>query len=183
MNEILIVSHCILNNAAKVAQDESGLAEEYAQRDALMQAVADRGVQLIQLPCPEFILYGAKRWGHVKDQFDNPHFRAQCRAMLGPVMMQLEEYAGNPDRFNILGVVSVEGSPSCGHALTCRGDWGGEFEGRECENGWPASSVRMTNEPGVFMEVLEKMLGEHRLDIRILSISEAAVLIAEKQSQ
>ena len=180
MKEILIVSHCILNNAAKVAQDESGLAEEYAQRNALMQASMDRGVQLIQLPCPEFILYGAKRWGHVKDQFDNPYFRAQCRVMLEPVMMQLEEYAGNSDRFSILGIVSVEGSPSCGHALTCRGDWGGEFDGRECENGWPASSVRMTNEPGVFMEVLEMMLGEHRLDIRILSIPEAAALIADK---
>ena len=183
MKEILIVSHCILNNAAKVAQDESGLAEEYAQRNSLMQTVADKGVQLIQLPCPEYILYGAKRWGHVKDQFDNPLFRAQCRAMLEPVMMQLEEYAHHPERFRLLGVVSVEGSPSCGYALTCRGSWGGEFDEGTCENGGPSSSVRMTNEPGVFMEVLEKMLGEHRLDIRILSISEAAVLIAEKQSQ
>ena len=172
MKEILIVSHCILNNAAKVAQDESGLAEEYAQRNALMQAVTDKGVQLIQLPCPEFILYGAKRWGHVKDQFDNPFFRAQCRAMLEPVMMQLEEYAHHPERFRLLGVVSVEGSPSCGHALTCRADWGGELEGGE-----PLPSVSTANEPGVFMEVLESMLSERNLDIRIMSISEAAACI------
>lgn len=179
MKDILVVSHCILNNAAKVAQDESGLAEEYAQRDALMRAVMDRGVQLLQLPCPEFIMYGSKRWGHVKDQFDNPYFRAQCRAMLEPVMMQLEEYAGDPERFRILGIVSVEGSPSCGHALTCRGSWGGEFEGTICENGGPASSVRMANEPGVFMEVVESMLCERGLDIRIFSISEAETRITE----
>ena len=180
MKEILIVSHCILNNAAKVAQDESGLAEEYAQRNALMQAVADRGVQLIQLPCPEFILYGSRRWGHVKDQFDNPFFRAQCRNMLEPVMMQLEEYASDPGRFSLLGIVSVEGSPSCGHSLTCRGDWGGEFDDSMSENDGPAFSVNTANEPGVFMEVLEMMLRERRLDIRILSISEAAVLITDR---
>lgn len=180
MKEILIVSHCILNNAAKVAQDESLLAEEYAQRNALMQAVADKGVQLIQLPCPEFILYGSRRWGHVKDQFDNPFFRAQSRAMLEPVMIQLEEYASDPGRFSLLGIVSVEGSPSCGHALTCRGDWGGELEADMFENGGPASSVNAVNEPGVFMEVLEKMLAERRLDVRILSIPEAAALIADR---
>lgn len=179
MKEILIVSHCILNNAAKVAQDESGLAEEYAQRNALMQAVSDKGVQLIQLPCPEFILYGAKRWGHVKDQFDNPFFRSQCRYMLEPVMMQIEEYASDPGRFSLLGIVSVEGSPSCGHALTCRGDWGGEPEDCAHGNTGFASSVRTADEPGVFMEVLEMMLRERGLDIRILSISEAAVLITE----
>ena len=37
MKKLLIVSHCILNNAAKVEQDEAELAEEYEIRDELLQ--------------------------------------------------------------------------------------------------------------------------------------------------
>ncbi len=174
MKNILVVSHCILNNASKVAQDEAGLAEEYYYRNELMKLVLDKGIQLIQLPCPEFIMYGAGRWGHVKDQFDNAFFRANCREMLTPVMMQLSEYASYPDRFNILGLVTVEGSPSCGYGLTCRGDWGGELEGRES-----VPQVRMADEPGVFMEVAGELCREYGLAISFLSIPEAVSAVTD----
>ncbi len=175
MKNILAVSHCILNNASKVAQDESGLAEEYKQRDRLISAVMDKGVQLIQLPCPEFMVYGAKRWGHVKDQFDNPFYRSECRRLLEPVLMQLREYSNCPERFRILGVVSVEGSPSCGAKLTCRGDWGGELcDGNAAEL---ISSVRTEEAPGVFIEELSAMMDSCGLDIALMSISEAADMI------
>ena len=65
MKNILIVSHCILNNASKVVQDETLLEKEYSERNELLSSVMSKGVQMIQLPCPEFMMYGAKRWGHV----------------------------------------------------------------------------------------------------------------------
>jgi predicted secreted protein len=175
MKEILIVSHCILNNASKVLQDESELADEYRQRDELLKAALEKGVQLFQLPCPEFIIYGPKRWGHVKDQFDNTFFRGECRRMLGPVMDQLKDYAAVPERFRIIGIVSVEGSPSCGCRLTCRADWGGEL----ClwDSGQTDKEVRMTEEPGVYMEEIMKMLGEYGLDIPVMTIPEATAAI------
>ena len=43
--------------------------------------------------------------------------------------MQLEEYLRYPDEYQVLGIVSVDGSPSCGYGLTCRGNWGGELSG------------------------------------------------------
>ena len=177
MKDLLVVSHCILNKASKVAQDESELAEEYRQRDALIRLAIDRDVQLIQLPCPEFIIYGAARWGHVKDQFDNPYFREQSRAMLKPVIMQLKEYAQHPESFNIIGIVSVEGSPSCGSNLTCRAEWGGELTAELCADGGPSEKVRMVNEAGVYMEELASMLTEHELNIPVYSIPEAVSLI------
>ena len=61
MKDLLIVSHCILNNAAKVEQDEAELAEEYKIREELMQLILKKDVQLLQLPCPEFIMYGSRR--------------------------------------------------------------------------------------------------------------------------
>lgn len=174
MKEILVVSHCILNNASKVAQDESELAEEYRSRDALIAKVLERGVQLIQLPCPEFMLYGSKRWGHVKDQFDNPFFRSACREMLSPFIAQLKEYSANGDSFRVIGIVSVEGSPSCGMYLTCRGDWGGEPGSTGCSASEPAAQVRMTGESGAFMEELSSMLAAEELGIPVLTIDEAA---------
>ena len=172
MKHILAVSHCILNTASKVAQDESGLAEEYRQRGELLRTAIDKGVQLLQLPCPEFMLYGSRRWGHVKDQFDNPFFRGQCRSMLEPVMLQLREYASEPERFCLLGIAAVEGSPSCGATRTCRAsDWGGEFDVKAC--GDLAAAVSEVNEPGVFMEVITEMLAENGLELPLLSISEA----------
>lgn len=39
MKNLLIVSHCILNNAAKVEQDEAELVEEYKIREELMQLI------------------------------------------------------------------------------------------------------------------------------------------------
>ena len=65
-------------------------------------------------------------WGHVREQFNNPFFRAHCRRLLGPVLDQLAEYAAHPEKFRLLGVLGVDGSPSCGAFKTCTGDWGGE---------------------------------------------------------
>lgn len=64
MKEIVIVSHCILNDASKV-KSLVALTEEEKDKELLMSLVRWKNIQLIQLPCPEFIIYGAKRWGHV----------------------------------------------------------------------------------------------------------------------
>ena len=121
MKNLLIVSHCILNNAAKVEQDEAELAEEYKIREELMQLILKKDVQLLQLPCPEFIMYGSQRWGHVKNQFQHPFYMEQCRKILEPVLLQLQEYAQHVEKFHVLGIVSVEGSPTVStHIIICR---------------------------------------------------------------
>lgn len=176
MKKLLFVSHCILNAAAKVATDEADLAEEFRQRDLLLDAVKEKGVYMIQLPCPEFIMYGAQRWGHVKNQFMHPHFKHECAKMLEPVLMQIEEYKRYPEEFNIIGIVSVEGSPSCGMNLTCRGEWGGEFCSIE-ETEAKVNGLEMVNEPGVMMELLRDELSRRGLEVQIVSIENATEMI------
>lgn len=158
MKNLLIVSHCILNNAAKVEQDEAELAEEYKIREELMQLILKKDVQLLQLPCPEFIMYGSQRWGHVKNQFQHPFYMEQCRKILEPVLLQLQEYAQHVEKFHVLGIVSVEGSPNCGYHLTCEGEWKGEIGTDEKRIQDIQKSLKMTENPGVYMEVLEKEL-------------------------
>lgn len=128
MQKIIFVSHCILNTASKVASAQSSnqIAEEAVRQEFLMR-VLKSGIQLFQLPCPEFTLYGASRWGHVREQFDNPFFRKHCQTLLKPVILQMQEYLAQKDKFHVMGVVGIEGSPSCGVSFTCSGDWGGEI--------------------------------------------------------
>ena len=161
MQKILIVSHCLLNTASKVERfkEESVRSEEQLRREVLREAV-DSGVQLLQLPCPEFVMYGSLRWGHTYEQFDNTFYRSRCRELLEPVVQQLKEYMADKERFRILG---IDGSPSCGVRYTCRGQWGGEFGGRDLEP--VLKDVRLEKGQGVLMEVLGEMLSENGLEL------------------
>lgn len=157
---ILLVSHCILNTAAKVRYpDGAHNVPEEGVRLAFLQQALERGVQLIQMPCPEFTLYGPSRWGHTREQFDNPFFRAHCRQILAPVVQQIQACLQPRERgyFRVLGVVGVEGSPSCGVSRTCTGPWGGELGGRD-DLMETVKQARSVPGMGVLMEELSQML-------------------------
>ena len=167
MKQVIFVSHCILNTAAKVVlynQDEID-AEEALRRRFLDKAIL-AGVQIIQLPCPEFTLYGARRWGHVSNQFDNVFFREHSRKILAPVIAQLKEYLQNDDFFEVLGIVGVDGSPSCGVDYTCFADWYGSFDGREGLDETLAS-CKLIKKKGIFMDVLSEMLKDEGLTAKV----------------
>lgn len=167
MKKIIFVSHCILNTASKVVlynQDE--IDAEEALRLKFMRKVIENGVQVIQLPCAEFSLYGAKRWGHVSDQFDNIFFRNYCRQILTPIINQLIEYLDNPEFFEVLGIVGIDGSPSCGVDYTCQANWYGSFESRQGLQE-TLDTCKMVNKPGIFMDVLKQMLKENKLDDKV----------------
>ncbi len=171
--KILFVSHCILNTAAKVARTVpiEQTAEE-AARQALLSQVQAHNIQIVQLPCPEFTLYGPSRWGHVKEQFDNPFFQDHCRTLLVPILQQLRAYLQHRDRFQVLGFVGIEGSPSCGVNRTCSGAWGGEFSGRSA---LPACT--RIPERGVFMAVLAEELAQMGLSVPIVGLDRAEALL------
>lgn len=177
MKHLLAVSHCILNHAAKVQQNEEELAQEYELRSRLLVAALEKDVQLLQLPCPEFIIYGSHRWGHVKQQFEHPFYKEQCRKLLEPILLQLQEYSNNRDLFDVLGVVSVEGSPNCGYHLTCSADWMGEIGTDEQRIAELIDSLEMIEDKGTYMEVLEQELIERSLYIPIITMEEALEVI------
>lgn len=183
MKKLLIVSHCILNTASKVEMDEKDLRDEFRLKQRLLTKVMEEEIQLFQLPCPEFIMYGSRRWGHVKNQFMHPHFRKVCREMLEPVLMQLEEYLKYPEEYQVLGIVSVEGSPSCGYHLTCTGTWGGELSGNRERVSEKVSTYEGIKEPGVFMEILQEELTKRELSVRIFSMEDAIQLLNSKSGE
>ena len=98
--------------------------------------------------------------------------------MLEPILVQLEEYMAYPKEYEILGIVSVEGSPSCGYGLTCRGEWGGEV-GDKAETDRRRDTLSMEQEPGVLMQILEEELKKRRMELSILSMDEAAEVLQD----
>lgn len=168
---ILFVSHCILNTASKVSSmGRDGRQSEEETRIAFLHRALDKKIQLIQLPCPEFTLYGSKRWGHTKEQFDNPFYRDHCQKSLSPFLTELEAYLDD-ERFQVLGLVGIEDSPSCGVCRTCSSSaWGGEFYGNTklAEN---ISKVSSIAGQGVMIEVLNKMLKEREISLPIVALN------------
>ena len=165
MQKVLFVAHCVLNTASKVVMynDAEMAAEEALRRKFLKKALED-GVQIIQLPCPEFLLYGSRRWGHVSDQFDTPYFRRECRRMLSDTILQLKEYRSNDSRFDVLGVVGIDGSPSCGVDYTCRGEWGGNLSDRD-DLERVIAGAELVKGSGIMIEELRAMLQEVGIDL------------------
>lgn len=164
--KLVIVCHCILNCNSKV----EGLSE-YQGALEFNKRLIDEGFGIIQLPCPEMMMYGIKRWGHVKDQFDNMVYRKKCRELLVDYIYQIDMYIKSG--YDIRGIIGVDGSPSCGYNLTCTSDnWCGELSG--CDNlSKKLGDIKMVNEKGVFIEELVMLLEESCLDVPIYAIDES----------
>lgn len=149
MAKIALVSHCLLNHQAKVESFEN-------ENHQIIEALLDKELGLLQLPCPEFTYLGGDRPGMVKEEYDTPEHRSHCRKILAPLMADLLEYRRLGHDLTIL--MGIKGSPSCALNQTCgRNSKGLEFE---------------TEGAGVFMEELLILLQEHRLDIPTLEVDE-----------
>lgn len=171
--KIVFVSHCVLNTASKVARYiEREINEEEITRKRFLWEAVEKNIHLIQLPCPEFNLYGANRWGHTKDQFQNSFFIEHSRKMLEPYILQMKEYIKEEEKFEVLGIIGIDGSPSCGVNITCCGNWGGEFSGRN-DIGEVLKGIYIKEEKGVFMEVLERMMNENGIELPMIGLKDA----------
>lgn len=154
IQKIAAVCHCVLNPASKVlCRDEQESRRETSMRNAVLCDLHDREVGVLQLPCPEFSLYGPLRWGIVREQTDNVFFRAHCRRILEPVVEQLCEYAAHPELFEVMCIIGIDGSPSCGVNKTCSGYWFGEPFARDNEQR-KLAPAREIKGSGVFTEEL-----------------------------
>jgi predicted secreted protein len=136
---VLFVSHCLLNENVRYL----GGATRTGAVVELAQAAFDNGVGLVQMPCPEQIAWGGV-WktrlvsGYARDETWGRHPRARqvaaaffvgwTRAILWPtagfVASQITDYrrAG----MDVVGVVGVGASPSCG--VTCTLDFDAAFD-------------------------------------------------------
>lgn len=166
--KIILVSHCILNSNSKV----EGLSQYEGIFKEIVDIIYDKGIGVIQLPCPEMTMYGIKRWGHVKEQFDTLFFREACKEMLKPIIGQTKSYLDTG--YEVVGVVGIDGSPSCGVNFTCSGDWEGDDSSKDDIN-HKIKDLKEVSSSGVFMEELKKYIEEYNISIPFVAINEKDV--------
>ncbi len=161
--EILVVCHCLLNSNSKVYP----LAEVEGVYRHAIKASIDRGVGILQLPCPETCYLGMKRWGMTKEQYDHPAYRSFCQSILQPSILQIKAFidAG----YTLTGIAGMDGSPNCGIEKTCLGFKGGEVCNDQIISD-PCKHLRSVPGMGVFMEVLKQLLIEVNISIPLLSL-------------
>ena len=168
--KLLLVSHCILNVRSKIQYAVEFETEEERNRKEFLKKAIEQDIQLSQLPCPEFLMYGGRRWGHSSEQFDNPFFRRQARKMLEDIVLQIKEYQNCAERVELLGVVGINGSPSCGVEYTFSADWGGELSSQTDLESYLKRGKRKER-PGIFIQVLGEMLAEEGIVLRIVPLT------------
>lgn len=166
--KIVLLSHCILNCNAKV----EGLSNYKSMKFRIIEKLHKMDIGIIQLPCPEMHIYGIKRWGHTKEQFDNLHYRREARKILEPVAYQVKNYIDNG--YELIGYVGIDGSPSCGVNKTCSGQWGGEYKSIENFNN-AINTLKMVNEPGIFVEEAKLIFEELGIKTPYFAIQEDEV--------
>ena len=57
MKKVIFVSHCILNTASKVVlYNQQSIDAEEKLRLQFVSTALNNGIQIVQLPCPEFFV-------------------------------------------------------------------------------------------------------------------------------
>jgi predicted secreted protein len=121
----VLVAHCVLNQNAKL----NACALYPGAMLEASEALLSEGVGILQLPCPELVCLGLDRGTEpgtatsveaedtrIGRRMSEEGSRRTCRNLVGGVMQQLDEYRKHT--FEIVGLVGINGSPSCGVETT-----------------------------------------------------------------
>jgi predicted secreted protein len=106
---VVFVCHCLLNQNAKVEP----LAGYPGVFTPLVRLLVDKGVGIVQLPCPEVEHLGVRRplGTDTREQYDTPEYRKVCGTVAEQVVSLMQTYERNG--YRVACVLGVEGSPSC----------------------------------------------------------------------
>jgi predicted secreted protein len=178
---VVFLSHCILNENTRYL---GGACRQGCVREILQQCL-DKGIGIVQMPCPEqaawggvlkrrlLALYGAKRVPRALLPIALRYTRFVYRRLARSVAAQLEDYVASG--FSVLGIVGIDGSPSCGvrKTLDLRGAMRTilRLEPNTISVEQQNSLVRSNAQSGrgIFVEELERDLKRRGLQIPLLA--------------
>ncbi len=155
----LVLGHCILNMNARAP----GIAIWKGVVEPVYEILRRTGKWFIQLPCPESIYLGLRRWWFVKEQYDNYLFRKINRELASAIAEILLEHG-----IDSVKIVGLGFSPSCAVRETQSSEtWGGRPRNISVDN--------IVEGKGVWIEVLEEVFREYGLDYTLYDILPAII--------
>jgi predicted secreted protein len=123
--KLLLVAHCILNQNAKLDR----CAHYPGAIREVTETIVASGVGIVQMPCPDLLLLGLARQAAntgcpTIEEVDTRIARRMaetagitlCQEIVRNLVYQIEEYRKNG--FEIVGIVGINGSPTCGVETT-----------------------------------------------------------------
>lgn len=156
--KIVLVAHCILNQNSKIDACAYYPGAILGATKKLLNA----NVGIIQLPCPELLYLGLDRQAEqsanrtiesedtrVAVRMNEEKAKILCQSLVDFVVYQIEEYIKNG--FEIVGLIGINGSPTCG-----------------IETSW--SDDQAVSGRGVFTETLEQSLKKKSISIKQIGI-------------
>lgn len=163
--KIAIISHCIINQNSVVKGEYKDINIFFP----FIKKLFEENIGILQLPCPETECYGLRRWGHVKEQFDNCGYRKYLEKIVNSFVDIIKEYINNG--YEIVGIYGIAGSPSCGVNLTCSANWEGEISLYKDKEDI-VSRIKMINESGIFMEIFKSALDKNKINIPFYDVDD-----------
>lgn len=163
--KIAIISHCIINQNSVVKGEYKDINIFFP----FIKKLFEENIGILQLPCPETEYYGLRRWGHVKEQFDNCGYRKYLEKIINSFVDIIKEYINNG--YEIVGIYGIAGSPSCGVNLTCSANWEGEISLYKDKEDI-VSRIKMINESGIFMEIFKSVLDKNKINIPFYDVDD-----------
>lgn len=163
--KIAIISHCIINQNSVVKGEYKDINIFFP----FIKKLFEENIGILQLPCPETECYGLRRWGHVKEQFDNCGYRKYLEKIINSFVDIIKEYINNG--YEIVGIYGIAGSPSCGVNLTCSANLEGEISLYKDKEDI-VSRVKMINESGIFMEIFKSVLDKNKINIPFYDVDD-----------
>lgn len=105
--KVVVVAHCVLNQNSRVFR----LAHYPAVINEVVDVLRRHNVGFLQMPCPELIYAGVKRFGRTREEYDTPSYRKHCKQIAVSTANQIEQFAQNG--IKTLAIVGIKDSPSC----------------------------------------------------------------------
>ena len=170
--KILLVAHCVLNQNAKI--DRCGRYPGAILEAS--QALISSGVGIVQMPCPELMALGldrqVERENNASIESEDERVAqlmrqkvnlSHCHDIAADLIYQIQQYQKNG--FTVLGILGMNGSPTCG-----------------VETRW--GNMREEEGAGVLIEALREQLDSVQISLPTRGIKaqepEAAVEIVKE---
>ncbi len=156
--KVILAAHCILNQNSI----SDGTAEYSGSISKVVKLLLENDIGILQMPCPELLCLGLDRGNvqggeqpvlientRIRKSISEPAAILKIKQNVQQLIFQIEEYSRNG--FDILGIIGMDRSPSCGVNTT-------SINNKEVEG------------EGVFINELRKELEKKNIFINMIGI-------------
>ncbi|KPU45716.1 hypothetical protein OXPF_09490 [Oxobacter pfennigii] len=133
--EVVLVSHCVLN--------QNSVVYPMARAEGTFKFInflMERGIGIIQLPCPELRYLGVNRKPMYKEEYDTEEYRKLCVQLFIPILDDIIMYSENG--YSVIGIIGINESPTCS----------------------------ISGKRGIFMEVIIGMLKKQAINLKFYEV-------------